>query len=99
MIASEPPKRILLVDNQSGLNATHSWFLRPGTHSVASAEAGTVKSTGGVRQNSSFGRGVPPGRPDASARRPYHIHEEFCLTPKHGWLDFSILISHSAVVC
>ena len=26
----------------------------------------------GVRHNSSFGRGVPPGRPDASARRPYH---------------------------
>jgi hypothetical protein len=25
----------------------------------------------GVRQNSSFGGGVPPGRPDASARRPY----------------------------
>ena len=40
--------------------------------------------TGDVGQNSSFGRGVPPERPDASARRPYHVYEEFCLTPGNG---------------
>ena len=38
----------------------------------------------GARQNSSFGRGVPPGRPDASARRPYHVYEEFCPAPARG---------------
>ena len=27
------------------------------------------------------GRGVPPGRPDASARRPYLVNEEFCRAP------------------
>ena len=44
-------------------------------------EMAAIKDVG-VRQNSSFGRGVPPGRPDASARRPYHVYEEFCLTPQ-----------------
>ena len=35
----------------------------------------------GVRRNSSFGRGVPPGRPDASARRPYQVYEDFVSHP------------------
>ncbi len=34
-----------------------------------------------MRPNSSFGGGVLPGRPDASARRPYHMDEEFCSHP------------------
>ena len=46
----------------------------------------------GVRQNSSFGGGVPPGRPDASARRPYqdarrilsHTQHHFRRQPARG---------------
>ena len=59
-------------------------FAHAGTLTKPSARVNKEESDAsfwGVRQSSSFGRGVPPGRPDASARRPYHVYEEFFLTP------------------
>jgi O-antigen/teichoic acid export membrane protein len=38
-------------------------------------------SPAGGGQNSSSGGGGPPGRPDASAKHPYLVCEEFCPTP------------------
>lgn len=55
----------------------------PGGYGVVLLHPKTKKraeGSGGFRLTS-FGRGFPPGRTDASARRPYPVDEEFCLTP------------------